>query len=70
MCCITLCSVMLIKTMFGISFKLDILCNTKYFSEPIALKSKLKFCHTVQSARGGFGLLSPSETKLKAPPPN
>ena len=26
----------------------------KYFSEPIALKSKLKFCHTVPSPQGGL----------------
>jgi len=42
----------------------------KYFSESIALKSKLEFCHTVQSPRRAFGGLSPSATKLQSPLPN
>jgi len=39
----------------------------KYFSESIALKSKLKFCHTVPLPRGGFVGLIPSKKKLLAP---
>jgi len=38
----------------------------KYFSESIALKSKLKFCH-IPVVTGGFGGFIPSETKLQTP---
>ena len=40
----------------------------KHFCEPIALKSKLKLCHTVPYPRGVFDGLSPSETMLQSHP--
>ena len=65
--------VMLVNRKFDI-FSLASLTHcitySKYFSESIALKSKLKFCHTVQSPRGAFSGISPSKTKLKTPNPN
>jgi len=38
------------------------------FSKSVALKSKLKFATHFRRHRGGFGGLSPSETKVQAPP--
>jgi len=50
--------------------KLDILHNVSTFPSQLQKKNKLKFCHTVQSPRGAFVGLSPSETKLQSPLPN
>jgi len=59
-------SAILISRKFNISCKLDILRNlTKYLSESVALKSKLKFCHTVPSPRRGFGWLSSPKQSSK-----
>jgi len=52
------------------SCKFDILHNLSTFPSQIALKSKLKICHTVQSPQGACCGLSPSETKIQSPLPN